>query len=94
MNMIGLWLAFAVILAAMAGLVIYAVFRLLVLCRRLWIRQGFGSGTSLPKTHSENTGEWGLYRQAQMEQEWLFSQMLQGQDEAANPDVSDLSTDW
>jgi hypothetical protein len=95
MNMIGLWLAFAVILAAMAGLVIFAVIRFLTLCSRLWIRQGFVNGTAVPRPSSEDTGEWDLYRQAQSEQEWLFSQMLmQGQDETANQDASDLSMDW
>ncbi len=95
MNMIGLWLAFAVILASLAGVVIYAVIRLLALCRRPSIHYFPGNGTAVPKNHLERTGEWDLYRQAQMEQEWLFSQiLLQGQDDTANSDTSDLTMDW
>jgi hypothetical protein len=95
MNMIGLWLAFAVILAAMVGLVIYVFIRLLALCRRPSIRIFPGSGTAVPKNHMETTGEWDLYRQAQTEQEWLFSQiLLKGQNDPANSDASDLTMDW
>ena len=95
MNMIGLFVVIVLILAATVGLVIQVV----LWCLGLWRCNNFRSrpenGFVIPKGQDDKTWNSDLHQQMQLDQVWLFSQLLsQGQDESQSNDLFDPPTDW
>jgi hypothetical protein len=95
MNMIGLLFVIVLILAATVGLVIQFVLWCLGLWRNNNFRHGPGIGIIIPRSQEEKTWNSDLHQQMQLDQQWLFSQLLsQGHDESQRNDLFDPPTDW
>jgi hypothetical protein len=95
MNMIGLFVVIVLILAATVSLVIYVV----IWCLGLWHGNHFRSrsenGFVIPKSQDEKTWTSDLHQQMQLDQQWLFSELLsQGHDESQTTDLFGPPADW
>jgi hypothetical protein len=93
--MIGLLVVLVVILAATVSLVIYVV----IWCFGLWhgniLRSRPENGFVIPMSQEEKTWNSDLHQQMQLDQQWLFSQLVsQGHDESLSHDLFDPPTDW
>ena len=95
MNMVGLLVVLVVILAAMVSLVVYVVIWCLGLWRNNNFRLGPGNEVSITKIQEGKTWNSDLHQQMQLDQQWLFSQLLsQGHDESQSSDLFEPPTDW
>jgi hypothetical protein len=95
MYMIGLLLVLVLILAGMVGLVVYVVIWCLGLCLGNRVRSRPENGFVFPRSQDEKTWNSDLHQQMQLDQQWLFSQLLsQGHDESQSNDLFDTPTDW
>ena len=95
MNMIGLLMVLVLILAAMVGLVIQVV----LWCLGLWHGNRFKSRTEnvivTSKSWDDKTWNTDLHQQMQLDQQWLFSQLLsQNQEDSSPHDWFEPPTDW
>jgi cell division protein YceG involved in septum cleavage len=95
MNMIGLLVVLVVILAATVSLVIYVV----TWCFGLWHGNHFRSrsenGFVIPKGQDDKTWNSDLHQQMQLDQQWLFSQLLsQNQEDSSSHDWFEPPMDW
>ncbi len=95
MNMIGLLVVLVVILTATVGLVIYVV----IWCLGLWHGNHFRSRPEnrfvIPKRQDEKTWNSDLHQQMQLDQQWLFSELLsQNQEDCSPHDWYEPPTDW
>ena len=95
MNMIGLFVVIVLILAAIVGLVIQVVLWCLGLWRNNNFRLGPGNEVSIIKIQDEKTWNSDLHQQMQLDQQWLFSQLLsQNQEDSSPHDWFEPPTDW
>lgn len=95
MNLIGLLVVLVLILASTVSLVIYVVFWCLGLWRRKDTRYRPEYVILPPKSQEENTWNSDLYKQMQLDQQWLFSQLLsEGHDDPLSSDFYDPLTNW
>ena len=95
MNMIGLLVVLVVILAATVGLVVYVVIWCLGLLRGNNFRSKPGNVIIAPKSQEEKTWNSDLHQQMQLDQQWLFSELLsQNQEDSSPHDWFEPPTDW
>ncbi len=95
MNMIGLFVVIVLILAATVGLVIQIVIWCLGLWRHKNIQSGLGIGIITPLSRDEDPWNSDLHQQMQLDQQWLFSELLsQNQEDSSPHDWFEPPTDW
>ena len=95
MNMIGLLVVLVVILAATVSLVVYVVIWCLGLWRHKNIQSGLGIWIITPSSRDEETWNSDLHRQMQLDQQWLFTELLsQNQEDSSPHDWFEPPTDW
>ena len=95
MNMIGLLVVLILILAATVGLVIQVV----LWCLSLWRCNNFRAGPEhviiTPNSQDDKTWNSDLHQQIQIDQQWLFSELLsQNQEDSSPHDWFEPPTDW
>ena len=95
MNIIGLLVVLVVILAAMVSLVVYVVIWCLSLCHGNRFRSRPENGFVIPKRQDDKTWNSDLHQQMQLDQQWLFSELLsQNQEDSSPHDWFEPPTDW
>ena len=95
MNMIGLLVVIVLILAATVCLVIQVVLWCLGLMGHKNLQSGLGIGIITPSSRDEETWNSDLHQQMQLDQQWLFSELLaQNQEDSSPHDWFEPPTDW